>query len=217
MQNSCPECGYPITDQTACPECGCPIPQTQDPPCDDFNEDERYSPFDPDGWFFSLPNPISNYPKRGDFAEAHPFYGWLFQAWHITYKGNGNKSTIDALNNLLLLFNLQWKLVLFPSIYAFFKLVWWIVALLAISLLLPGFLEITNASEDTCEAVMKTCMVIGIVGGIILFVLGGILYYCGFAESCRRYWPSIYETFMRLCKRFGISMAKSIKANNINE
>lgn len=216
-EKSCPECGCPITNETSCPECGYPFLQDECQEKEDYNEGERYSPFNADGWFFSLPYPISKYPNRGDYAAAHPFGGWLFQAWHISDDGNGRKNAIDALNNLFLLFNLQWKLFMFPVAWVFFKLMWWIVTLCGISILLPVILDATGAGYETTDALMTAWWWICGIGGVILIVLGCILYFCGFAESFRRYWPVIYDTFMRLCKRFGISVTKSIKTNDINE
>lgn len=217
MTDTCPECGCPINGETICPDCGFPLPQDESKASEDFNEDERYSPFKSDGWFFSAPYPISRYPKRGDLAKKHPFVGWLFQAWHISYKGNGNKNTIDALNNLFLIFNLQWKLFLFPVVWVFFKLLWWIVAVVGISIFLPIILDATKTSQDVMSVIMMTWFSICSSVVPILFILGCILYFCGFAESFRRYWPALYESFMRLCKRFSLSIKKSIQTNDINE
>ena len=51
---------------------------------------------------------------------------------------------------------------------------------------------------------------------LILGVFFVITYLCGLAESLRRYLSPTYDTFMRLCKRFSLSIAKSVKAENIN-
>lgn len=225
MTRVCPECASPVSTETVCPECGCPIPQLPDnahqeediPATDDYNEAEPpYSPFSSTSWLFSKPWPISKYPKQGELKQSGSFLGWFLGPWHISYRGNGNKASINTLNDLLLLFNLQWKVFLFPQLWVFFKLLWWIVGLIVVVTLLPITLKVLKVDYETVNGIMNTVEPLTIIYGAILFILGIFLYFCGWAESLRRYMPPFYDTFMRICKRFALSISKSVKENNIN-
>ena len=120
-EKTCPECGCPIDKEQFCPECGCPIEATTAQVSNDatsssdnssvsdsdYNEgEEPYTPFSSTPWFFQPPVLLAKYPTRGDFAKAHLFWGWLFNPWHVSYRGNGNKDAFDTLNNFFFLCNL---------------------------------------------------------------------------------------------------------------
>lgn len=213
-EKTCPECGCPINNESVCPECGCPIETNHSssdiatPTTSSYNEDEEsYTPFAPVSWFFQSPAPLSKYPQRGDFAKKNHFLGWLSNPWHVSFRGNGNKAAFDTLNNFFLLCNLIFKTLLYPILWEFFKMIWWLIALVAIL--------ITGAM--VCRYSDVAVSIFGIIT-IILYVVFGvfssIVYLCGWAESLRRYVSPMYDTLMRMCKRFSLSIAKSIKADD---
>lgn len=209
---TCPECGCPIGNDNVCPECGYtvenaqPTPGNEDSPTtSNFNEEEEpYTPFSPTSWVFRTPTYLNKYPERGDFAKAHPFLGWLFNPWHVSFKGNGNRAAFDSLNNIFLFFNLLWKTCAYTFVWTFLKL-FWPVVIVAVVIFLLGmvFGPIFGAGS-------------GLVALVILIIPGLIVNLCGLAVSLRRYISAIYDTYMRICKRFWMSVAKSVKENNLN-
>lgn len=215
-ETTCPECGCPISNETVCPECGCPIERTQPsrhndrPSTNNYNEEEEpYTPFSPTSWFFLTPALLNKYPQRGDFAKAHPFFGWLFNPWHLSFRGNGNIAAYDALNNIFLFANLLWKTLLFPFLWTFLKMFWWIVAFVAI-LIVGGLLSRNSGTAIGVFGIITSILYVA------LAIFSAIVYLCGWGESLRRYISPIYDTFMRICKRFSISIAKSARENNLN-
>lgn len=215
-ETTCPECGCPIGNETVCPECGCPIERTQPsgnndrPSTNNYNEEEEpYTPFSPTSWFFQTPVFLNKYPQRGDFAKAHPFLGWLFNPWHLSFRGNGNRAAYDALNNIFLLANLLWKTLLYPFLWTLLKMFWWFVAFVAI-LIVGGLLSRNSGTALGVFGIITSILY------VVLAVFSAIVYLCGWAESLRRYISPIYDTFMRICKRFSMSIVKSVRENNLN-
>lgn len=216
-EKSCPECGCPIDNEKACPECGYPIQPSDATMVDytlsqaDYNEVEPpYSPFSRASWFFKTPVLLSKYPRRGDFAKKHHFLGWLFNPWHISFQGNGNRAAFDTLNNFFLLCNLVFKTLLYPILWGLFKMIWWYIALVAF--LIFGAMICHHSDVAMYISGVMTIILYSVCG-----VFSSIVYLCGWAESLRRYISPIYGTFMRICKRFSISITKSVKTDDLNK
>ena len=214
----CPDCGTALTgDETVCPNCGCPLTDNDPQTNLNYNEAEPpYFPMSDESWFFSAPSPLSNYPDRGDFRQAHPFWGWLFGPWHLSYNGCRNKAAYDTLNNFFLSCNLQFKAFLYPALWVFFKLIWWVVALIVISVSLPYLLDYFNVNYALSQSIQSYGTVFIIIAVIVLYILAAILFCCGLAKSLHRYWSPLYENVLRICKRIALAITKSVKANNIN-
>lgn len=215
-ERSCPECGCPIGDEKVCPDCGCPIEtsassESKDKPTtSNYNEEEEpFTPFSPTSWFFRTPPFLNKFPQRGDYAKAHPFLGWVFNQWHVSYRGNGNRAAFDTLNNIFLLCNLIFKTILYSIAWGFFKMFWWNVAFV-VTLIVGGMVARTS------ETALNIFSILTIILYAVFCVFSALVFLCGCAESLRRYISPMYNTFMRICRRFSISITKSVRENNLN-
>lgn len=219
-QVTCPDCGINYAANVlSCPTCGCPNdnfessdenPQQQQEAqeqdvvsdsTDDFNEERRYSPFSSTSWFFKTPWPLSHYPERKTFDEAHPFLGWLFGPWHLTCKNNEDKEAYAVINNFFYLFNLIFKCQLYTCLWSFFKGLPFILLYVVASCL--GMYCIRLTWDDTIYYTVTY------LNGILFFVMivfMVILNCCGLGQALHRYWPNLHRTWRRINKRYWKSM-----------
>lgn len=236
----CPECGYPLTNETVCPECGCncsPIESKKPLETErgndvsndsnskkkendslrmdsesDFNEAPKpYSPFSPLSWYFRDPAPLSNYPQRGDFGRKHRFLGWLFDAWHLDPRSDSDKRPFVALNNFFYFCNLIFKMLLYPILWTFFKIWGFLVAYLILDFILAKVYV-----AEMSALLMSALLWLTIIAGYALVFFGTIVYICGLGASLHRYWSEIYRTFYRMSHRYWNSMYSGVKQNTLN-
>lgn len=224
----CPECGCPReNDEAVCSECGyrfveetTPQPTQQEPQQSfsgdnssfDFNESPyRYSPFKVDSWFFRAPNILERYPV-GELDRKHPFWGWLFGAWHIT-RDNEHQQSYNALNNFFYLCNLIIKTFLYPILWVFFKM-WW--AILLYALLNWGFAYLFATSAHVSATIYSVGTIVCLVLALAIAFVCAITYLCGWSISLHRYWPRIYSTVYRMTKRFCLTNRHALQNNSLD-
>ena len=219
-QVTCPDCGANYAANVlSCPTCGCPNDnlessnensqqqqeaQEQDivsDSTDDFNEERLYSPFSSTSWFFKTPWPLSHYPERKTFDEAHPFLGWLFGPWHLTCKNNEDKESYAVINNIFYLFNLLFKCQFYTFLWTFFKGLPFLLLYVVASFL--GMYCIRFTWDYTIYYIVTH--LIGILF-FVLIVFMVILNCCGLGQALHRYWPSLHRTWRRINKRYWKSM-----------
>lgn len=180
---------------------------------DSYNEAEPYTPFSPTSWFSKDPWPLTNYPK-GRLDVKHPLIGYICAPWHLTCKNESKRESYNILNNVFYFLNLIWKTSAYATVWAFFK--GWKCALLLIGVILLQIL----ITWGLIEMGGSGAVVLGIIVGIIFYILYigfaiafFILEMFGYGKALHRYWDDIYRTFMRLNKRYWISMRKSVDAD----
>ena len=219
-QVTCPDCGANYAANVlSCPTCGCPNDNFESPnensqqlqeaqeqdivsnSTDDFNEERRYSPFSSTSWFFKTPWPLSHYPERKTFDEAHPFLGWLFGPWHLTCKNNEDKEAYAVINNIFYLFNLIFKCQFYTFLWSFFKGLPFLLLYVVASFL--GMYSIRFTWDATIYYTVT--YLIGILF-FVLIVFMVILNCCGLGQALHRYWPSLHRTWRRINKRYWKSM-----------
>lgn len=219
-QVTCPDCGTNYAANVlSCPTCGCPNDNFESPnensqqqqeaqeqdivsdSTDDFNEERLYSPFSSTSWFFKTPWPLSHYPERKTFDEAHPFLGWLFGPWHLTCKNNEDKESYAVINNIFYLFNLIFKCQFYTFLWSFFKGLPFLLLYIVASFL--GMYSIRFTWDDTIYYTVT--YLIGILF-FVLIVFMVILNCCGLGQALHRYWPSLHRTWRRINKRYWKSM-----------
>ena len=219
-QVTCPDCGTNYAANVlSCPTCGCPNDNFESPnensqqlqeaqeqdivsnSTDDFNEERRYSPFSSTSWFFKTPWPLSLYPERKTFNEAHPFLGWLFGPWHLTCKNNEDKESYAVINNIFYLFNLIFKCQFYTFLWSFFKGLPFLLLYVVASFL--GMYSIRFTWDATIYYTVT--YLIGILF-FVLIVFMVILNCCGLGQALHRYWPSLHRTWRRINKRYWKSM-----------
>ena len=219
-QVTCPDCGTNYAANVlSCPTCGCPNDNFESPnensqqqqeaqeqdivsdSTDDFNEERRYSPFSSTSWFFKTPWPLSHYPERKTFDEAHPFLGWLFGPWHLTCKNNEDKEAYAVINNIFYLFNLIFKCQFYTFLWSFFKGLPFLLLYVVASFL--GMYCIRFTWDYTIYYIVTH--LIGILF-FVLIVFMVILNCCGLGQALHRYWPSLHRTWRRINKRYWKSM-----------
>ena len=219
-QVTCPDCATNYAANIlSCPTCGCPndnyessnenSQQQQEAPCldvvsdsaDDFNEERRYSPFSSTSWFFKAPWPLSHYPERKTFDEAHPFLGWFLGPWHLTCKNNADKESYAVINNIFYLFNLLFKCQFYTFLWTFFKGLPFLLLYVVASFL--GMYCIRFTWDYTIYYIVTH--LIGILF-FVLIVFMVILNCCGLGQALHRYWPSLHRTWRRINKRYWKSM-----------
>ena len=219
-QVTCPDCGTNYAANVlSCPTCGCPNDNFESPnensqqqqeaqeqdivsdSTDDFNEERLYSPFSSTSWFFKTPWPLSHYPERKTFDEAHPFLGWLFGPWHLTCKNNEDKESYAVINNIFYLFNLIFKCQFYTFLWSFFKGLPFLLLYVVASFL--GMYCIRFTWDYTIYYIVTH--LIGILF-FVLIVFMVILNCCGLGQALHRYWPSLHRTWRRINKRYWKSM-----------
>lgn len=218
-ESVCEECGYRFSEETATqPTSSQPTQQepqqsfTGDNTEFDYNESpRRYSPFKSDSWFFRAPSILERYPV-GELDRKHPFWGWLFGAWHIT-RDNEHQQSFNALNNIFYLCNLIVKTFVYPLLWVFIKM-WW--AILLYALLNWGFVYLFATSARVSPAIYTVGTIICLVLLCAIGIFGGITYLCGWNASLHRYWPRIYNTFYRLTKRFCLTNHHALQNNSLD-
>ena len=216
-QVKCPDCGEVYSENMqSCPNCGCPNdnwkPKQEEQvhettPTDyeeDFNENGQYSPFSPTSWFFADPWPLKNYPRKA-FEKKHPFLGWLFGPWYLTYKNESEKEEYAVINNIFYFFNLIFKTFLYAVLWAFFKgIVVFIAYLIFYMIFAKGIANNDNIS--TAEIILFGFFVAIMAYGILIYFI--VLDCCGMGKALHRYWPSIHRTWRRINKRYWNAMKK---------
>ena len=246
MALKCTECGQVFDDKlNECPNCACPASecevvekresqqQTENKQKsnsssswnrtahretgyggihDNYNEAEPYTPFSPISWFSKDPWPLTKFPK-GSLDVKYPLIGFLFAPWHLTCLNKSKRESYDVLNNVFYFFNLLFKTLSYATAWVFWK-GWKFELLLLICMMLVAW-GIDQAHDSK---------ILVSVGGIILFamyltliVFSFILTAFGCGKALHRYWDDIYRTFMRLNKRYWISMHKSVKAGTFDD
>lgn len=156
-----------------------------------FNEGPRYSPLSK----ITDPWPIRKY-AQGEFAKAHPFWGWFFGPWHLT-PNEENKEQYDTINNIFYLFNLFYKSHIFVAFWMFFK-GWWIIVLYFFILFLTGR---SIAKAVTYEELMSA-QYFALFITFVFYICGVILFFKAWCRALHRYWPSFHRTWRRICQRF---------------
>lgn len=178
---------------------------------DSYNEAVPYSPFSPRSHFFKDPWPLSKYPK-GVFDVKHPFLGYLFAPWHITCKDERKRESYNAINNIFYLLNLIFKAFVYAWWWTFFKVFLPVLLFVVIVAILIWIMAECRSSEVNVilGVVMAICYI-----AIIIYVT--ILEFCGIGKALHRYWDDIYQTFMRLNKRYWIKMNKAMKTGSLDD
>ena len=214
-QVKCPDCGELYSKELqSCPNCGCPNdswkPKQEEKPQEstmsnqtdyeeDFNENGQYSPFSPTSWFFADPWPLKNYPRKA-FEKKHPFLGWLFGPWYLTYKNESEKEEYAVINNIFYFFNLIFKTNAYALLWAFLK---GVVVFIAWMMFMLLFSLIGMASNSTNGLIALFTFAV-----ILFYVYFIILVCCGMGKALHRYWPSIQKTWRRINKRYWDAMKK---------
>ncbi len=177
------------------------VSQASSQSADDFNEGERYSPFSSTSWFLSTPWPLSHYPERKGFDEAHPFWGWLFGPWHLSCKSEAEAEEYAVINNFFYLCNLLFKTLFYAALWSFFKgfFIW--IAFYLFQLFFVG-MAYKAATIDAVNTLLLVSNVIAIPFSLLFLIITS----CGMGRALHRYWPSIHQTWRRMNKRYWTSM-----------
>lgn len=211
----CDDCGTVFDGiMSSCPNCGCPKSECQlqeeltqgdtqneqpkeepqqetsalsDVGAEEFKGGYYYTDVD---WFETL----SSDPWLLTYVQNIGWVRWLFASWHIGGEGKKDVNHIIA-NDMFFIFNRFWKWLIYPEIWAIFK-----ILPFELGFLLLAVLMFMGGAYNVFIMLFTIAMP-------VLIIISIWLMWIGFGKSCHRYGIPLIHCFRHLCVVF----FKSIK------